>query len=138
MVIKIAKEWEISAVFSFIFFQLWKAKFESTKKVEDKWLFIPFPLSFQIHFIWKIWRFFIFRPPNAQKVWFSTKGLSNLMQTSIITITCWFWPIFYYKKTGDAQFGWKWLFPTKGGKIFFSRFLLFLQSVYNIFLIICI
>ena len=46
MVIKNFKKMGHFCCFQLHFFQLWKAKLGKCKKVEEKWLFVPFPLIF--------------------------------------------------------------------------------------------
>ena len=71
-----------SQLFSASFFQLWKAKLGKYKRVEEKWLFIHFPLIFCHNlaknqllctFFLNISGFCIFRPPKCQKVMISSK-----------------------------------------------------------------
>ena len=83
--------------FQLHFFHLLKAKMGKYKKIDGKWLFIPF-FGYNLAnnqlpntFLSKIWRIFIFDPPNVKHLQFSAKkGLSNLIQALIINKTCWF------------------------------------------------
>ena len=81
------------------FFQLWKAKLRKYKKVEEKWLFIPFLLILCYNlaknqlpntFFEKNMKIFHFLTPQMPKNcnFQRKKCLSNLIQASIINKTC--------------------------------------------------